>query len=119
MRHSKQYTAVISLHATFPPYGGLKKSCRVRGQQETYILQRGDGGALPAIVRVPVHVQHLLPLHGHDPRQDAFLQETQQSSVNTISDTGSKASCQTENPFTLQKNDGMLMWLFGILGTHI
>lgn len=43
----------------------------------TYILQRGDGGALSSVVRVPVHVQDLLPLHRHDPRQDAFLWETQ------------------------------------------
>lgn len=42
----------------------------------TYILQRSDGGTIPSIVRVPVHVQNLLPLHWHDPRQDAFLEET-------------------------------------------
>lgn len=33
----------------------------------THILERGDGGALSTVVRVPVHVQDLLSLHRHDP----------------------------------------------------
>lgn len=41
-----------------------------------YLLQRGDGRALPAIVGVPVHVEDLLSIHRHDPRQDAFLGNT-------------------------------------------
>lgn len=65
--------------------GDLEKSCGVRGQTATYILQRGDGGTIPSIVRVPVHVQHLLPLHGHDPGQDAFLEETREWSFSTTS----------------------------------
>lgn len=61
----------------------IEKSCGVRGQTATYILQRGDGGTIPSIVGVPVHVQHLLPLHGHDPGQDAFLEETYECSFST------------------------------------
>lgn len=41
-----------------------------------YLLQRGDGGALASIVGVPVHVQDLFPVHGHDPGQNAFLYGT-------------------------------------------
>lgn len=45
------------------------------GPQAPYLLQGGDGGALAPIVGVPVHMQHLLPIHGHDTRQDTFLGE--------------------------------------------
>lgn len=38
-----------------------------------YLFQRGDGGALSAVVGVPVHVQNLFPIHRHDPGQNAFL----------------------------------------------
>lgn len=38
-----------------------------------YLFQRSNGGALATIVGVPVHVQNLFPIHGHDPGQNAFL----------------------------------------------
>lgn len=40
-----------------------------------YLFQRGDGGALSAVVGVPVHVQNLFPIHRHDPGQNAFLHD--------------------------------------------
>ena len=36
------------------------------------LLQRGDGGGLPAVVLVPVHVKDLLAGHGEHPGQDAL-----------------------------------------------
>lgn len=45
-----------------------------------YLLQGGDGGALATVVRVPVHVQNLFPVHRHDPGQDAFLRKTRMNS---------------------------------------
>ncbi|CAN7977620.1 unnamed protein product, partial [Ixodes persulcatus] len=37
------------------------------------VLQRRDGGTLPAVILVAVHVQHLLPTHGQHATQDALL----------------------------------------------
>lgn len=49
-----------------------------------YLLQGSDGGALPSIVGVPVHVENLLPIHRHDPRQNTFLDNAVDKSTFTV-----------------------------------
>lgn len=41
--------------------------------KKSYLLKGCDRRALTPIVGVSVHVQHLLSIHRHDARQDAFL----------------------------------------------
>lgn len=41
-----------------------------------YLLQRRDRGALSPVVWVPIHVQNLLPIHRHDPGENALLPNT-------------------------------------------
>lgn len=38
-----------------------------------HLLQGCDGGTFTPIIWIPVHMQDFLPVHGHDPREDAFL----------------------------------------------
>lgn len=42
-------------------------------QRSTHIFKRCYGCTLSSVVGVAVHVQNLLPLHWHDPWQNAFL----------------------------------------------